>query len=179
MAKVSNERLAEMIAGLSVEAGPKETLGDVTARRLCIASPDELGSILTHYQSLRNAQSEAVAVRLVWEPEGGTHGIYAEDGFGGLYFAYDDGAWSSPRKSFPAPLDGSGSIETAKVAAQAHHALTHPAPPLAVTDEMALALTKQIEREFYRDHPGGAVQVRAKVQSIIADALTAALEAKQ
>lgn len=60
----------------------------------------------------------------------------------------------------------------------------YAAPPASPTDEMvasqdldaqALDLTKRIEREFYHDHPGGSVQVRAKVQSIIRAALLAVL----
>lgn len=39
-------------------------------------------------------------------------------------------------------------------------------------DALALDLTKRIEREFYHDQPGGATQTRAKVQSIISDALS-------
>lgn len=41
----------------------------------------------------------------------------------------------------------------------------------ANVDEYALALTKRIEREFYYDHPGGAVQVRAKAQALISEAI--------
>lgn len=55
----------------------------------------------------------------------------------------------------------------------------YAAPPVATAkpvasqdlDAQALDLTKRIEREFYHDHPGGSVQVRAKVQSIIRSAL--------
>lgn len=52
---VSKERLAEIIANLSLVAGPKETLGDVTARRLSAVTPVELAGILTELLSLRTS----------------------------------------------------------------------------------------------------------------------------
>lgn len=39
----------------------------------------------------------------------------------------------------------------------------------------ALALTKKIEAVFYHDHPGGAGQARAKVQSLLVKALDRAV----
>lgn len=42
----------------------------------------------------------------------------------------------------------------------------------AKLEALTLDLTKRIEREFYYDQPGGAVQTRSKVQSILSDALT-------
>lgn len=47
-------------------------------------------------------------------------------------------------------------------------------PPVDGLEVVALDLAKRIEREFYHDQAGGAVQTRAKVQVIIAEALSQA-----
>jgi len=53
---------------------------------------------------------------LEWEPEGGDHGVYADNGFGELYFAYDDGGWSF--RSDHQHAEGQ-TLDAAKAAAQA------------------------------------------------------------
>lgn len=53
---------------------------------------------------------------LEWEPKEGTHGIYADNGFGEFYFAYDDGGWSYASRHHQSQ---GKTLEAAKTAAQA------------------------------------------------------------
>jgi len=76
---------------------------------------------------------------LEWEPKEGTHGIYADNGFGEFYFAYDDGGWSYAIRHHQSQ---GKTLEAAKAAAQADFntrilsALTSPAQVIA--DEEAI-----------------------------------------
>lgn len=152
-------------------------------------------SIITELLSRRTSTGEAVAVKpLEWEEQ--ADGLVGRGG-GYQYKIRTPNmtpGWRAWVSAYGAAMSVGGTIVTmralgrqdavsicqADYEARIRSALV-PASAVeaagADIDEKSLLLTKRIEREFYRDHPGGNTQVRAKVQAIIADALalTAAL----
>jgi hypothetical protein len=58
--RISDEKLGEILAGLGVAAGPRETLSSVTARRLSAMTVAEAESLVTELRELREALAEII-----------------------------------------------------------------------------------------------------------------------